>query len=130
MRRVTSERLDNLEQVIAVTCCLVLSGDEIQATHVITPRQPKYRELMRYRSVAEGHGCSMTVLRSSAGSVIRFRADRTSQHQQRGCRSTWHARFFSLVRLTRRPRGRVTKTLNPLIHPTQGLAAEGIQQAP
>lgn len=78
MRRAISERLDDLEQVIAATCCLVASSAEIPAMQVITTGHPTYPELMRYRAVAEAHDCTMTVSRSVAGSAIRFHAARPS----------------------------------------------------
>lgn len=79
-----SRRLDGLERVIVSICCLAASSDEIDALQVVTPRQPAYRELMRYRTVAEAHGCTMTVKRSAAGLTLRFHAAHKTLSPQDG----------------------------------------------
>jgi hypothetical protein len=63
----------NLGQVVVAACCLVASRDDIDAMQVCIPRQPAYGELMRYRAVAEAHGCTMTV-RRSGDVALRFQA--------------------------------------------------------
>lgn len=83
-----TRRLDDLERVIVSICCLVVSGDEIDAMQVVTPRQPAYRELMRYRAVAEAHECTMTVKRSAAGLTLRFHAAHKTLTPEGGCQPT------------------------------------------
>lgn len=65
--------LDHLEQIVAAACCLVTTGNEIEAVQVLTHRRLAYAELMRCRTVAEEHGCTMTVL-GSGGVGLRTRA--------------------------------------------------------
>lgn len=61
------ERIDDFE-MIAASCRLVASHEDIRSVHLAMHRRPAYPELLRIRTLADVHGLSMWV--QGGGSVV------------------------------------------------------------
>jgi len=59
---------ENLESSVAAACHLLAQNADVHAVHVVTGYRPGYKDLVRFRALAQSYGVDLTV--SAGGGIV------------------------------------------------------------